>query len=416
MSRSLVHRPRQAVALAATAASLLALAVSAPATALALAPVPAVRPAPQVEDGLGPLTGVLESPATGALLFGVSSAAADDVWAVGTRSTSSGGTTLAEHWDGSTWTVVPSPTPGPEHAGYLSSVVTLSPTDAWAVGSYQRDSVTSQALIEHWNGAVWKSVALPVPPDSDEFDLSSVTATSANDVWAAGRVEKTPHERDVTAIEHWDGTTWRRVASPSLPEPEQSFLRGVWASAADDIWAVGQGLDFGRGGVRAALQPKIATFAEHWDGASWTLVPTPTPFASGRGSGLTSVSGSASDDVWAVGGGPAGCVAEHWDGSTWSVTHCVHPSGERVALSGVDAVSSSDVWAVGEWEAGSSGGTLVERWNGHRWAVVASPGGHGKGVGLYAVSGSSPNDLHAVGQRLHQQLREHWNGTRWLIG
>jgi hypothetical protein len=82
------------------------------------------------------------------VLYGVSAGSTNDVWAVGVR----GGDVLSliEHWDGSQWSVVPSPT------GRLSAVTALSKVDAWAVG-FTTDT-ESQTLTEHWNGVSWSIV------------------------------------------------------------------------------------------------------------------------------------------------------------------------------------------------------------------------------------------------------------------
>jgi len=52
--------------------------------------------------------------AAGNELFGVAALSACDAWAVGDDLTSNGGRqTLTEHWNGSSWTVLPSPARGP---------------------------------------------------------------------------------------------------------------------------------------------------------------------------------------------------------------------------------------------------------------------------------------------------------------
>ncbi len=57
-----------------------------------------------------------------------------DAWAVGFQTGSGIDATLTEHWNGTTWTVVPSPAPGT--LSLLRSVRGTSPSDVWAVGSY----------------------------------------------------------------------------------------------------------------------------------------------------------------------------------------------------------------------------------------------------------------------------------------
>jgi hypothetical protein len=92
----------------------------------------------------------------------------------------------------------------------------------------------------------------------------------------------------------------------------------------------------------------------HWDGATWTDM---TP--SGIFGGLNDVWAAASDDVWVVG---VDGLLLHYDGSTWTQV----PSGTAASLLGVSGRTADDVWAVG------LNGTLLE-YDGVAWAPVASP-------------------------------------------
>jgi hypothetical protein len=66
------------------------------------------------------------------VLAGVAAVSAADVWAVGGSQTTTGSPTLIEHWDGTSWSVVASPTPG---AGRLNGVAGLGGGGLWAVGA-----------------------------------------------------------------------------------------------------------------------------------------------------------------------------------------------------------------------------------------------------------------------------------------
>ena len=116
-------------------------------------------------------------------LFGVAVLSACDAWAVGDDVTSNGGRqTLTEHWNGSSWTVVPSPDPAsPDNV--LSSVRAVSRTNVWAVG-YTAGGAGDKTLILHWNGRKWAHVNSPSP--GTQNGLSGVAASSAGSVWAVG--------------------------------------------------------------------------------------------------------------------------------------------------------------------------------------------------------------------------------------
>ena len=96
---------------------------------------------------------VVASPNVGAgdnTLLGVAALSPTDAWAVGEAADPDGGRRpLIEHWDGDSWTVVPSPSMGVS-AG-LAAVVGISPTDVWAVGRFNVEGTsegTARTLVE----------------------------------------------------------------------------------------------------------------------------------------------------------------------------------------------------------------------------------------------------------------------------
>ena len=80
-----------------------------------------------------------------------------------------GGSGTVLHWDGTSW----SPVPSGESDG-IAGVWASSRTAAWAVGDV--------GVILRWNGAVW----LPVASGTTE-DLLDVWGASAAQVWAVGQ-------------------------------------------------------------------------------------------------------------------------------------------------------------------------------------------------------------------------------------
>ena len=192
----------------------------------------------------------------GGQLSSVVALAADDAWAVGSFGQGAPSRTLIEHWDGTAWTVVPSPNKGP-FPNALSDVDAVAPDDIWAVGTWFTKAFDDRTLTLHWNGATWSRVASPnAGPASAANDLVSVAAVATDDVWAVGlRGLK-------TLAMHWDGTAWAVVASPT---PEGiADLAAVVAVATDDVWAVGGFVDHTANAVR--------TLVEHWDGTAWSVV------------------------------------------------------------------------------------------------------------------------------------------------
>ena len=127
----------------------------------------------------------------GAYLTGVSCTSTKSCTAVGDYydSVSKEGLLVAEHWNGRTWSIqaVPNPTgTGAEYPG-LDSVSCASARSCTAVGSYF-DSVSSESLplAEHWNGSTWSIQATPNPTGATSNQLEVISCTSATSCTAAG--------------------------------------------------------------------------------------------------------------------------------------------------------------------------------------------------------------------------------------
>ena len=175
------------------------------------------EPRTLIERWNGSAWSVQPSPSLGSSqLFGVTATSSRNAWAVGEDS--AGG--LIEQWNGTTWKVQASPR---LHSGQLLSVAATSSRNAWAVGSDR-----SGAVIEHWNGRAWK-----VQFRSSSVQLARVAATSSRNAWAVGS------DSSGAVIEHWNGRTWRVQIRLHVPQPYGVFLSGVAATSPTNAWAVG---------------------------------------------------------------------------------------------------------------------------------------------------------------------------------
>jgi hypothetical protein len=304
------------------------------------------------------------------------------------------GQTLIEHWNGSSWKQMPSPNPGgTSQNNVLLGVAAVSRTDVWAVGDYSI-SGTVRTLVEHWDGTAWKQV--PSPNVSSENILTGVAAVSATDAWAVGEYFNSA-DLGQTFIEHWDGTTWKRVPSPNPGGSSNgNFLFGVAAVSSASVWAVG--------GYVTGTAFVHKTLILHWNGTTWTQVPSPNP--SSTSNLLNGVSVSSAADAWAVGkydnsAGTAQTLTEHWNGTTWKRVLSPSPGGASrfSTLNGVAAVSATDAWAAGDYSnSANADETLTEHWNGMAWKQVPSPNPSSTGNLLNGVSASSASDIWAVGE------------------
>ena len=298
-------------------------------------------------------------------LMEVSAGSAASAWAVGYAGGAGTFRTMVQRWNGSRWAVVPSPNVSPLD-NVLAGVDTVSADDAWAVGYANRVTprgVFHRALIEHWNGSTWRVVPAP-PAGTADTDLWAVTALSATNVWAVGN-ENVGRFTFRPLVEHWNGRAWTlvRVPTPRLTGTGASLF-GVAAASPRDIWAVG-GYDTG-----TRFQPLI----EHFNGDRWTIVPAPVAGSAvlNRVSLLPSGTGWAAGSQGAP--PHARALVERFDGRRWAVAPTPQVPGSS-SLVDVLALTPRLAWAVGSYsQRPGANRTLIEKWNGHAWTVTPSPG------------------------------------------
>jgi len=330
-------------------------------------------------------------------LYSVAQASASDLWSVGYayNQTTRFDSTLTEHWNGRSWAIVPSPSPGTQRkcgSGYSGSVLTgvtaIAGSDVWATGwiCSPYEGYPAQTLTEHWNGSQWTVASSPNESEADYSVLQAVAAVATNDVWAVGNYQEGGGQYQWnTLIEHWDGTQWSIVESPNVAGADENYLNAVTAASSSDVWAVGYS------NINAEIDVPLI---EHYDGNAWSIVSSPYP-APSEFNELYSVAAVSPSDVWAAGyenensqGQYGGALIEHWDGSAWSLVHA--PTlGFATTLYGLSARSSTDVWAVGYiWRVGTSYTPLTEHWDGTTWTDV-SPPDPGKAAELFGTLASS---------------------------
>src|SRR5207302_867584 len=183
-------------------------------------------------------------------LLGADALSANNMWAVGVNYDPDGvQRTLIEHWDGTQWSVVPSPN-GSQENNSLNAVAAVSANDVWAVG-YNFGST----LTEHWNGTSWAVVNSPSPELGNNL-LIGVKAFVTNDVWAVGYSVNGSSQAH-TLILHWNGSVWNIVSSPNRGTTT-NILTGVHGVAANDVWAVGSSAD--------SSSIPAQTLTLHWNG------------------------------------------------------------------------------------------------------------------------------------------------------
>jgi hypothetical protein len=286
----------------------------------------------------------------------VSAVSPDDVWAAGYFSDHAGWKPLVVHWDGASWQRARL-APGATLANGISADAS---DDVWVVGRQPVGPYPGWA--EHWDGSTWTMVTLP-----STGSLNAVSAVAPDDVWAVG------NDPSRTVAEHWDGTQWSTETTKS-PDRFQNILRGVAALATGQVFAAGLfGHDELEQRAASPSGPRLEgldTLVEASTGSAFRRVLSPDP---GGYSWFDDVTATATDNVWFVGAGgsPSGRAAiAHWDGTNWSVATPAPPNTSVADFSAIAQDAPTDVWAVGTYTpigGGSETLTYVRQWDGHHW-------------------------------------------------
>jgi hypothetical protein len=352
-------------------------------------------------------------------LGGVSATSLTDAWAVGVQCATCGDPgTMTLHWNGTHWSMVPSPDPGPTN-NVLNAVAAESPSDAWAVGSYGNSTCSTAAMvIMHWNGTAWAQAKSPASGAACNY-LDGVSALSATSAWAVGQSCTFAVNHCHTLIVHWNGTAWSKATSPN-PGAEGRSLYGVSADSPTDAWAAGSYCT-----TSSCTGQDMLLL--HWNGTAWSKVPSPNP---GPASFLIAVSAVSPSDAWATGDycTTSSCAVSdtlllHWNGTTWSKVATPNPGPSSNSLNAVTAVSPTDAWVTGDYCAPKCGGhvrTLILHWNGTAWTTVSSPD-PGNINGLTAVAATASGNAWSAGFTCvtsvcgvnTNALILHWDGAAW---
>ncbi|HJT80811.1 MAG TPA: hypothetical protein VJ719_06410 [Chthoniobacterales bacterium] len=344
-------------------------------------------------------------------LNAVTCSSATDCWAVGYSDNAVVSQTLTAHWNGSSWALVNSANTSLTQANRLDSVECRSSSDCWAAGRFNNGTI-DQALIQRWDGSSWAIVASADPGGGSNHELRAVTCEPGTRCWTAGFY----HNGNVqqVLVSQWTGTSWTAMDVPNVNADRNNTLLGITCVSETDCWTVAS---YYTGAVQQTL-------IQHWNGNSWSIVPSPNSSAT-ENNILYDVSCPAADDCWAIGYHDNGSVfqtsALHWDGNVWSIVTSPNSSpAQNNFLTDIHCVSSSLCWAAGYYDNGAAYQTLIERWDGNSWAVVSSPNTSATLQNrLHGITCSSANDCWAVGRYFDgvdiKTLTEHWDGNTWTI-
>jgi hypothetical protein len=119
-------------------------------------------------------------------LLGVAAVRSNDVWAVGWKSSGHRLESLLLHRSSTGWKEVPVPAVGFED-NVLTDISAVSKNDVWASGYYVDRGGTTyyRTLTLHYNGSTWSRVPSPNGGYGTSI-LRSIDAITSTNAWAVG--------------------------------------------------------------------------------------------------------------------------------------------------------------------------------------------------------------------------------------
>ncbi|MEX0973530.1 MAG: S8 family serine peptidase [Solirubrobacterales bacterium] len=291
------------------------------------------------------------------------------------------------------WSLQATPNPeGSTNSGFRD--VSCPATDTCVAIGYNESAGTS--FVEEWDGASWR-IALTTPAHLEAISC-----------WAAvsAKCRVVGHSEGQHAI--WGvNLTLGFLALEEVPSPEGGSnisLKDVSCTAASACTAVGSYYASG-------YQP----LAIRWDGSSWTVQSTPAPSGEeGNGGELLAVSCPSVSACTATGlkrtpSSGWASFAERWNGSSWSIVETADPSGAEgeAMLDDVSCSSASSCLATGYTDDGQE--PMVQSWNGTAWSLetIPTPAGAQGAVRLNGVSCASAGSCILAGGYV-SEVDEKW--------
>jgi hypothetical protein len=251
--------------------------------------------------------------------------------------------TLAQVWNGTQWAIQLTPNPSGSIGALFNGVACPAPSACMAVGQYTTRATGDITLAESWNGTQWTIQPTPNPTGAIGSYLNAVACSSPTNCTAVGWHGE--DQRSLTLAEHWNGTHWTIQPTPNpTGAAGGSFLDGVACPSPSTCIAVGYSVNRAGNGL---------LLAERWNGKGWTILPTVPP-AGSLSPGFSRIACASPTACTAVGGyfGATGGVtlAEHWNGTRWTVQPTPNPAGNTVGgFTSVACPSPTACTAVGSY-------------------------------------------------------------------
>jgi len=239
---------------------------------------------------------------------------------------------LVERWEGTSWSIQPTPNPAGTTESLLTGVSFAAPTACTAVAvCFPTYGAVTLAMVERWDGASWSIQLTPNPTGETFIGLAGVSCPSPTACTAVGN-----SPGGTMLAEHWNGRRWSIQLTPN--PTYSSLLNDVSCVSTTACTAVGA---YSGGAL-----------VERWNGRRWSIQRTPNP-AGGTNVSLNGVSCASNTACTAVAhynnrAGRELTLVERWDGTSWSIQRTPNPvRASKSSLTGVSCASPTVCTAVG---------------------------------------------------------------------
>ena len=251
-----------------------------------------------------------------------------------------GGRTLAERWNGLSWSIQTTPDPV---GGAFDAVSCAKARACTAVGGTS-PAVYGQALAEGWNGSRWSMQRIPKVVNASNESLLGVSCASQRSCAAVGAATEVSGFYAVAL--HWNGLVWstQLVYGDGVYDYEPY---GVSCGSLRACTAVG---------LSSRTRYRRAAYTGFWarlDKFTWS---EPSSSVVSSHNNLTGVSCTSAKSCMAV-GGSSRAYAERWNGSAWSFQPISF--SPAFALNAVSCTSKTFCIAVGDFTRGTSEGDVT---------------------------------------------------------
>lgn len=322
-----------------------------------------------------------------------------DIWAVGERG-------LVLHYDGHTWTQLPSPTDPTDASGpHFTALDMVSATEGWAVA--QSDT------LWHYHNGTWSQVIAPTIPGTtpDAVQLESISMIAANVGWAAGQVipqnattngdgTTTNPGQPTGVILHYSGGRWSvQGAWPN------AIIHAVAMTSADAGWAGGEneqqitypGLPTAIPPIPASTSTVVTPLLLRYQHGSWQVAANPVYSPDYSKGSLTAMAMRSPDEGWALESltgsfsynANAASVSNlllHYHNGAWSEVELpLIYNRDSAPVGAMSVTPQGDLWLAGSawwprdaWMPAGNGGyapkvtALILRYSQGTWTVVES--------------------------------------------